>query len=182
MKTLPEHVLVGITTRCTNVSGLGLISPEDAMKLLMSKWIVQALLPGMSNLQIILQYRITKLQPSNHGPWGPSSLWLFTPNFSTKGRSRVWHHITQSWKRMANTVAYLSSSTAEDILQTNLWWRTKYQCLHFDITMSKAIIFYHKGLRYPKTFGTLGDIISWIGTPPKSISPLKRFTMIFGSN
>jgi hypothetical protein len=80
------------------VGGLSLTLPEDAMKALMSKWINQALLPSKSNLQIILRYHIMHLQPSYHGPWGPSSLWPFSSSFSTKGGSKVWHLITQSWK------------------------------------------------------------------------------------
>lgn len=67
------------------ISGPSLISPKDAMKALMSEWIVQALLPNKSNLQIILRSCIMQLQPSYYGPWGPSPLWLFSPNFSTKG-------------------------------------------------------------------------------------------------
>ena len=55
-------------------SGLSLLSPEDAIKALMSKWIVQALLPGKSNLQIILRCFIMQLQPFYYGPWGPSPL------------------------------------------------------------------------------------------------------------
>ena len=40
------------------VGGLSLISPEGTMKALISKWVIQALLYGKSNLQIILRYRI----------------------------------------------------------------------------------------------------------------------------
>ena len=42
------------------VGGPSLISPKDAMKTLMGKWIIQALLPGKhsTNLLIIPRYRI----------------------------------------------------------------------------------------------------------------------------
>jgi len=56
------------------VRGLSFLSPKDAMKALMSKWVIQALLPGKLNLQTILKYHIEQLQPSHHGPWGLSSL------------------------------------------------------------------------------------------------------------
>ena len=36
----------------------------------------------------------------------------------------------------------------EVILQLNFWWRTKYQCLYFDIVISRACNLYMKGLRY----------------------------------
>jgi hypothetical protein len=95
-----------------------LTSPEDAMRALISKWILQALLPAQSNVQAILRYPITQLQPPYHGSWGPSSLWLFSLNFYTKGGSKVWHHMAQFWKVMARKVAYaayLSPSILEDI-------------------------------------------------------------------
>ena len=43
------------------VGGLSLTSSEDAMKVLMNKWITHALLLGKSNLQVILCYRIKLL-------------------------------------------------------------------------------------------------------------------------
>jgi hypothetical protein len=132
------------------VGGFSLILPHGAMKTLMNKRIIHALLHGKMNLQIILRYRITLLHPSYHSRWGPSSLWLFSPNFSTKGGSKVWNHITQSWKVMASTVAYLSPSIANDILQLNLCWRTKYQVLYFGINISRACTLYTERLRYFK--------------------------------
>ena len=66
----------------------------------------------------------------------------------SKGGSKVWHHITQSWKVMARTTTYLPPSTPENILQLSMWWRTEYQGLYFGITMSRALTLYGKGLRY----------------------------------
>ena len=87
------------------IGGMSLTLPEDAMKTLTSKWIIQALPPSKSNPQSILMYGITQLQPSYHDTWGPSSLWLFSPNFSIKGGSKVWRHINQMWKMMVSTIA-----------------------------------------------------------------------------
>lgn len=39
-----------------NVGGLNLISPDDAMKALMSQWIIQDLIPGKLNLRIFVRY------------------------------------------------------------------------------------------------------------------------------
>jgi hypothetical protein len=130
----------------------------------MSQWIIQALLPIKPKLQIILRYRMTKWQRTNHGPWGPSSLWLFSPNLSIKGGSKVWHHITESWKVMARTSRYLPPSTPENILQLSMWWRTGYQGLYFGITMSRALTLYMKGLRYFRdTRSNL--VVTWKVTP-----------------
>ena len=83
-------------TMAKKVGGQSLIFPEDAMRALMSKWIIQALLLGQSNMQVLLRYHIMQLQHCYHGSWGPSSLWLFSPNFSIKSRSKVQSHIAQS--------------------------------------------------------------------------------------
>ena len=53
------------------VVGIYLILPEDAMKALMSKWVIQTILLGKWNLQIILRYRIKQLQPY---PWSMGSV------------------------------------------------------------------------------------------------------------
>lgn len=135
------------------VEYLSLILPEDVIYAFISKWVIQALFFGNSNLPIILRYRITQLQPSSHGPWGPSSSWLFSPQFSTKGGSKVWHRITQLWKVMARTVAYFSLSTPKDFLQINLWWRMEYEGSYFGIIMSKA---YTLVLRYFRVIWDLG--------------------------
>lgn len=38
--------------------GLGLLDAEEAMNALMAKWLLRALLPGSSNLQLFLRYHI----------------------------------------------------------------------------------------------------------------------------
>ena len=166
------------------VGDLSLTSPEHAMKALMSKWVTQALLPEISNLQTVLRHCIKQLQPSTHGPWGPSTLWLFSPHFSTKGGTKVWHHITQSWKGMAKMVTHLIPTIPEDTLQLNLWWRTKYQGIHSGILMCKAYTFYKSGLR---NFTDIWDPWKYdfparTGRMPKQSSPWKKSTMTFGSN
>lgn len=97
------------------IGGLSLTSSEDAMKALMSKWIIQAIMPDHANMQILVRCRITRLQPSYHDKWGPMSLWLFSPNFSNQGGSQVWWHITQSWKVVVRKVVFLSPSCLEDM-------------------------------------------------------------------
>ena len=115
------------------VGGLTIISPEDAMKALMSKWVIQALLLGKSNLQTILRHRIKQLQPPP----------MFSPHFLTKGGTKVWHHIIQSWKiDDGKNVRMPPPTIPEGILQLNLWWRTKCQGIYFGTIMSKAYTLY----------------------------------------
>ena len=62
---------------------------------------------------------------------------------------------------MARTVAYLSPSIMEDVLQLNLWWKTGYQGLYFGITMDRTLILYRKGLRYFRDIWHLGRNGFW---------------------
>ena len=112
---------------------------EDVMCALMSKWITQALLLGQSNFATFakIQHHATSTFLSYHGSWSPSSLWLFSLNFSIKGGSKVWHHIAQLCKVMA-----MMDTCSWDILQLILWWRMEYQGLMFGNTMDRDHILY----------------------------------------
>lgn len=97
------------------IGGLSVTSSEDAIKALISKWIIQAVMPDHANMQILVRCRITWLQPCYHDKWGPTSLWLFSLNFSNRGGSQVWRHITHSWKVVARKVVFLSPFCLEDM-------------------------------------------------------------------
>ena len=45
------------------VGGLGLVDPEVAKINLMCKWIVKAMEPGESNLQLMLRYKLARFNP-----------------------------------------------------------------------------------------------------------------------
>jgi hypothetical protein len=46
-----------------SVGGLSLIDAEEAMYALLATWIIKALGPGESNLQVALRHRLARLQP-----------------------------------------------------------------------------------------------------------------------
>lgn len=66
------------------VGGLSFISLENDMRA-----IISGLFEHFSDLQILLSYCITQLQPSSHSIWGLSSFCLFSPNFFVKVGSKV---------------------------------------------------------------------------------------------
>lgn len=49
------------------VGGLGLIDPQEALLSLTNKWIVKALIPGNTPLNILLRHRIASIQPPKSG-------------------------------------------------------------------------------------------------------------------
>lgn len=133
-------------TLLKKVGDLNLTSPQDAMGAFVSKWIIQALLSRpikhASFLEVLYSHNWC------HGSWDQPFFWLFSPNFSIKGNSKVWHHIASSWEMVAHIVAYLSLSILEDIFQFNLWWKVEYHGLYFGITKGGIFILYRKCLRY----------------------------------
>lgn len=152
------------------------------MKALMSKWIIQALLPNHSNMQVLLRYCINQLQPSSHDRRGSYSLWLFSPTFSIKCKSKIWRHIAQAWTVMAHTTTFLSPSCSKDILQLSFWWRMEYDQSKFGITMNRSFVLYKKGMRHfqgiwdPARHGLLEWEIA------RKDSPSQRSTMTSSSS
>jgi hypothetical protein len=56
--------------------GLGLVDPEVAKTSIFSKWIVKAMEPGESNLQLMLRYRLSRYNPQKCHSWGVSLDWF----------------------------------------------------------------------------------------------------------
>ena len=49
--------------------GLGLVDPEAAKTNLLYKWVVKAMEPGESNLQIMLRYRLARFNSQRGRSW-----------------------------------------------------------------------------------------------------------------
>jgi hypothetical protein len=70
--------------------GLGIVDPEQALTALLSKWVIRALQPGNSNVQLILRYRLIRSQPYQGAKWAPDPRWAMLPSHRTKLGSRTW--------------------------------------------------------------------------------------------
>ena len=101
------------------------------MHALLGKWVVYALVPGNSNLQVIFIFRINQVDPSPHSRWAPSPLWSFVPHFAYSGNFKVWHHIAQSWRKLIQRIQYVPPTSEEEIVET--------LCTHVEITISKTV-------------------------------------------
>ena len=49
--------------------GLGLVDSEDTKTNLLCKWIIKAMEPGESNLQLLLRYRLARFNPQRGRSW-----------------------------------------------------------------------------------------------------------------
>ena len=51
------------------IGGLNVIDQEEALHVLMTKWIFKALGPSDLNLQIFLRFQFFRLKPNKRGKW-----------------------------------------------------------------------------------------------------------------
>lgn len=121
-----------------------------------------------------------QLQPSCSDFKGSYSIWLLSPKFSTKGGSKVWHHITQFWKVMASTVAYFSLWISEEILQHNIWLRMNTKVYTLALLREGFLPCIGKDWGTFGIFGIMEGMNFWNGRLTKLNSPLLEFTMTFG--
>ena len=49
------------------VGGLGILDPNEALEALFAKWVVKALLPRHSNLQILLRFKLSGAKSLDNG-------------------------------------------------------------------------------------------------------------------
>ena len=102
--------------------GLGLVDPEVAKTSLLSKWIVKAMEPGESNLQLMLRYRLARYNPQEGRSWGVSLDWFTNKLHQGFTGSRIWSHIGKAWKSMVEGIYQILPRTRWELLHSNIWW------------------------------------------------------------
>ena len=105
---------------------------------LMCKWVVKAMQPGKSNLQLMLRYRLARCNPQRGRKWGVS-LDCFT-NKQHQGfpGSKIWGHISRAWKIMVRGTYQLPPRSRMELLHSNIWWLEGVELLEKGIDMLEA--------------------------------------------
>lgn len=91
--------------------GLGLVDPEEAKTSMLCKWIVKAMEPGESNLQVMLRYRLTRSNPQRGRSWKVDLEWFICKQHQGFSGSKMWSHISKVWKNMAKSIYQLPPHT-----------------------------------------------------------------------
>lgn len=60
--------------------GLGLVDPKATKTSILCKWIVKAMEPGESNVQLMLSYRLVKFNMPRGRRWGIRLDWFINNN------------------------------------------------------------------------------------------------------
>ena len=103
--------------------GLGLVDPEAAKTSLFCKWIVKAMEPGESNLQLILRYKLARFKLQRGKSWGVSLDWFTSKKHQEVLGSNIWGHISKAWKIMVKGLYQIPPRIRMEILNSNIWWR-----------------------------------------------------------
>lgn len=88
--------------------GLGLVDPEAAKTNLLCKWIVGAMEPRESNLQLMLRCRLAKFNPQKDRSRVINLDWLTNKQHQGFSGSKVWDHISKARKVMAKGTYHFS--------------------------------------------------------------------------
>ena len=127
--------------------GLGLVDSETAKTGLMCKWIVKAIEPGESNLQIMLRYRLARFNPQREKSWGVSLDWFTCKNHIGVAGSKVWGHISKAWKVMAKGIYQLPPRTRMELLHSNIWWSDGVELINNGFEYARGLELYRKGIK-----------------------------------
>ena len=76
--------------------GLGLVDPDIAKTSLLCKWIIKAMEPGESNLQLMLRFRLAIFNPQRGRSWGVSLDWYTNKQHQGFAGSKIWGHISKA--------------------------------------------------------------------------------------
>jgi hypothetical protein len=127
--------------------GLGLVDPEAAKTSLLCKWIVRAMEPRDSNLQVMLRFRLVHFKPQRGRSWGPSLDWFTNKQHQGFTGSKVWGHIGKAWRIMAKGLYQIPPKTRLELLHSNLWWSEGVALLKEGFTHVQGLHFYKKCIK-----------------------------------
>lgn len=127
--------------------GLGLVDPEEAKTSLLCKWIVKAMEPGESNLQLMLRYRLARFNPQRGRSWGVGLDWFTCKQHQGFPGSKVWGHISKAWRRMVKGMYQIPPRTRMELLHSNLWWSDGVDLLKKGFTYLEGLEWHRKGIQ-----------------------------------
>ena len=123
------------------------MDPKAAKTSLLCKWVVKAMEPGESNLQLMLKYRLAKFKPQRGNNWGVSLDWFTSKKHQGFPSSKIWGHIGKAWKIMVKGLYQIPPRTRMEVLNSNIWWTEGVELLNKGFAYHKGINLYRKGIR-----------------------------------
>ena len=143
--------------------GLGLVDPEAAKNNLLCKWIVRAMEPGESNLQLMLRYRLARFKPQQGSSWGVSLDWFTNKQHQGFPCSKVWGHTNKAHKIIVKGTYQLPPHNRMELLHSNIWWSDWVELINKGFTYAKGLNFYRKCIQCVDDIWDSGrqDFLTW---------------------
>ena len=118
--------------------GLELVDLEAAKTSLLCKWIVKAMEPRESNLQLMLRYKLARYNPQRGRSWGVSLYWFTSKQHIGVLGSKVWSHIGKVWRIMVKGTYQLPPRNNMELLHSNIWWSEGWNFSKMNLPMLKV--------------------------------------------
>ena len=167
-----SHV-VGLVEK---IGGLGLVDPEAAKTSLLCKKIVKALELGEYDLQLILRYRMARLNPRRGRCLGINLDCFTSKQHRGFSSSKALGH-EKSWLQASTTPP--PAPTLMDLLHCNVWWSYGLKLIDNGFTYAKADKLYHKGIQCVDNIwdSEHRTFLSWNEAQISSISLQRRMSI-----
>jgi hypothetical protein len=100
---------------------LGIMDLKQALTTLLSKWIIQALQPNNSNIQLFLRYMLLSMQPYSGAKWLADPSWALQHDHKSKPGSKIWIRNSRAWKYIVKAVSLNEPTNFYGVLNRGLW-------------------------------------------------------------
>jgi hypothetical protein len=98
------------------------VDPEEVETNLLCKWIVKAIEPEKSNLQLLFRYRLARFNPQRGRSWKVDPKWFTNKLHQGVSGSKVWGYINKTWKCMVKNIYQLPPRSRMKFLHSNICW------------------------------------------------------------
>lgn len=141
-----------------NVGGFNLIDHEEALHVMMAKWVIKVMSLGNTSFQKLFQYCIPLIHLLDNGNWPALSQWIVFHTFRATWGSKAWNMIVKSWWTMLNFAHRPIAKRSSPLT-----------CGGQYFTLEATLAFCNNALRnsWYKTSGLLSIRSSWLGRKPK---------------
>lgn len=122
--------------------------PKAAKTSILCTWIIKAMEPGESNLQLMLKYRLARFNPQGGRGWGINMDWFTNKSHTSFIGSKVWGHISKAWNVMVRGIYQLPPRTLIELLHSSILWSEGIEFINNGFSQNKALELYKNGIQY----------------------------------
>lgn len=143
----PARVAWSKICRRKGDGGLGILDPDQALTALLCKWILHALRPSCSNIQLFLRYRLLRTFPNKTNKWSPDPTWILQPQPRIRPGSKLWTRIGRAWQQMAPELHLGDPQSYYELWNRPLWWENELRLVELVSSKERGAALHKQGMR-----------------------------------